>query len=112
MKLASAFWVIPREFMLNGIMYDIYLTDTFKKNLVYYFFEDQNESACRELLLKTNDHGVPLSCSKKNKQNPLKYLMKDITLVNNNFELYQAKTEQNKEDVIFQEKNLKPTQLL
>jgi hypothetical protein len=73
---------------------------------VYYFFEDQNESAWTKLLLKTNDHGAPLSSIKKNKQNPLKYLMKDITLVNNNFELYQAKTEQNKEDIIFKKRIL------
>jgi hypothetical protein len=32
--------------------------------------------------------------------------MKDITLVNNNFELYQAKTEQNKEDIIFKKRIL------
>lgn len=100
-EIRLAVWVEPREFRLNGVMYDIYLTDTLENDLVYHCFEDQNESAWTELLFKTYNLSEPLKNNRKNEQNPLNYLMKDITIVNNYFGLWNTKTQENKEDIFF-----------
>lgn len=80
----GAVWVEPREFRLNGIMYDIYQTDTINGKLFYHCFEDQNETAWAELLLKSSEQDLPVNGKDNGKQNPLKYLMKDISLHNSN----------------------------
>lgn len=78
----GAVWVEPREFRLNGIMYDIYQTDTINGKLFYHCFEDQNETAWAELLLKSSERDLPVNGKDNGKQNPLKYLMKDLSFQN------------------------------
>jgi hypothetical protein len=83
-EISGAVWVEPREFRLDGIMYDIYQTDTLNGQLFHHCFEDQNETAWAELLLKSSDQDLPTNGKDAGKQNPLKYLMKDITLHHSN----------------------------
>ncbi len=79
-EIGTAVWIESREFRLNGIMYDVYKTDTIAGKLFYHCFEDQNETAWAELLLKSIEQDTPISSKEKGKQNPLKYLMKDFAL--------------------------------
>lgn len=81
-EIEGAAWVEPREFRLDGIMYDVYRTDTVDGKLFHHCFEDQNESAWAELLLKSSNQDLPSNGKERSKQNPLKYLMKDISLHN------------------------------
>lgn len=83
-EIETAVWVEPREFRLNGVMFDIYKTDTIYGKLYYHCFEDQNETAWAELLQKSSEQDIPKNNKEKGKHNPLKYLMKDITLQNSN----------------------------
>ncbi len=79
-EISNAFWVEPREFRLDGMMFDIFKTDTINGKLFYHCFEDEHENAWVELLLKFSESETPFSSAKNGKQNPLKYLMKDYFL--------------------------------
>jgi hypothetical protein len=75
-EIDNAVWVEPREFRLNGNMYDVFKTDTLENDLVYHSFLDDKEGAWVELLLAFSDSGQPLKAGKD--FSPLKYLMKDL----------------------------------
>jgi len=75
-EIDDAVWVEPREFRLNGNMYDVFKTDTLENDLVYHSFLDDKEGAWVELLLAFSESGQPLKAGKD--FSPLKFLMKDL----------------------------------
>jgi len=75
-EIDKAVWVEPREFRLNGSMYDIFKTDTLENDLVYHTFLDDKEGAWVELLLAFSDSGEPIRQGKD--FSPLKFLLKDL----------------------------------
>lgn len=75
-ELKEAVWIEPREFRLNGNMYDVFKTDTVNGFPVYHCFLDKNESVWVDLLLSANQYSETTTPNSEKK--PLRYLMKDL----------------------------------
>jgi hypothetical protein len=79
-EIGNAVWIEPREFRLNGQMFDIFKTDTLENDLVYHCFLDDKEGAWVELLLAFSQCSQPVNKDKD--FSPLKFLFKDLIAEN------------------------------
>lgn len=79
-QIKEANWVEPKEFRLNGNMYDVFKTDTCDNEIIYHTFLDNEETTWATLLIEHYKNQTPINAGKD--FNPLKYLMKDLVYEN------------------------------